>query len=379
MKTYGKNIFYVLMLLLCMASCRTIQEPINEMVVDYIECIDKSSLLDSTRVVKPSSMDSESIIGNVWRILASNDRIFIVDRKNNKLLCYDNDGNFIKSTESLIGKGKDEYIRIFDAAIDPNEGVLYVYFDAPYRMMTFDMNLNRINTYQLNEYYFEIAISGNSLYALCLSSDDNGMELRRFDKHNPCGEYQVLLTQNEFIKGIWGLGKWMTSDDKNCWVALPFSNKIYSIRDTKILSENSINFGDRWFDYGESKNLNLNSFFNYNDNKIWMIYNIVTSDSLLLFNTNEAGLVSAVKETRRAILNLELHDEEFPLVSSLIYPVGGLSNTVAMVVSPSLIKHYKEGAQKRNYKIELANKRNEQIINEYQESDNPLIVISKIK
>ena len=48
MKTYGKNIFYVLMLLLCMASCRTIQEPINEMVVDYIECIDKSSLLDST-------------------------------------------------------------------------------------------------------------------------------------------------------------------------------------------------------------------------------------------------------------------------------------------------------------------------------------------
>lgn len=375
-----KYLIFLVAIIICTISCRTIQDSANEVTVNYMnDPKDASTLMDSIRVIKPASIVKEAVIGRTERVLASDDRIFIVDRMLNKVLCFDYAGNFIKSTESLIGKSKNEYVSVLDASIDPIEGLLYVYFDSPYRMMTFNMDLERVDTYQLNELFFEIAISGNSLYSLCYNANEDAMELRQYDKHHPDGEYQVLLTQDKIAQGVGWMGKALTSDGSKCWLSLPFSNKIYSINDKKIVSEYLIDFGDRWFDYSKSKDLRGSSFLNFNKDKISLIYNISASDSLLLFNTNKAGLVSAVRETNQATLNLFVENDDCPFMSSTIFPLGGLPSSMVIIVPNSQIMQYKAECKRHNTKEVFSNKQLEQIVNEYQNSDNPLIVIARIK
>lgn len=71
-----------------------------------------SSFLKSYEIVALSDSVPEALIKFPDRILFAEDRIFVVDRFGNKVLMFDREGNFLKSTASMTGKGHNEYIRL---------------------------------------------------------------------------------------------------------------------------------------------------------------------------------------------------------------------------------------------------------------------------
>lgn len=101
-----------------------------------------SSFLKSYEIVALSDSVPEALIKFPDRILFAEDRIFVVDKADNKLLMFDREGNFLKSTASMVGKGHNEYIRLMDVAMDKESRTLYVHCDAPYQIMVFDFDLN---------------------------------------------------------------------------------------------------------------------------------------------------------------------------------------------------------------------------------------------
>ena len=103
-----------------------------------------SSFLKSYEIVALSDSVPEALIKFPDRILFAEDRIFVVDKADNKLLMFDREGSFLKSTASMVGKGHNEYIRLMDVAMDKESRTLYVHCDAPYQIMVFDLSLIHI-------------------------------------------------------------------------------------------------------------------------------------------------------------------------------------------------------------------------------------------
>lgn len=207
-------------------------------VVQSTATLDISSLTDSIRIIKPASLTPESVINRIDRVLSMNDRIYIVDRAANKLFCFDNNGNFISSTEPIRGHGRMEYVRIMDATVDPQNSLVYIFCDASYKIIKLDADLNALESFSINDMLDEIAVAGNFLYAI--HEGDDSFELRQYRTKDLNGKYNTILKNAEIIHGVRSIGKSMNSDGRCCHVALPFSNMIYKIKDGFIESENLV-------------------------------------------------------------------------------------------------------------------------------------------
>lgn len=354
----------------------------NQSVTDIVEIaqseetLDISSLTDSMRVVKLSSSVPEAIVNRIDRVLSMNGRIYIVDRSSNKLLCFDNNGNFISSTKSIIGHGSMEYVRLMDASVDPNNSMVYVCCDAPYKIIKLDADLNAIDAFSFDDMFDEISIAGDCLYAM--HESDDSFELRQYNIKDLNGKYKKVLKNDDIIHGVRSIGKSMSSDGRCCRVALPFSNHVCSIRNGNIESETVIDFGSFWFDYERSKGLGTNKFLGVNRDKDWIIMNTVVSDSLILFNTNQAGIAN-VHANGQASTTCDVINSGFPFSSSLIYPLGGVYGAAVMVAENAHIARYKRICKEKGIDLSDDSSTLNKWVRDYAPTDNPILVIEYLK
>lgn len=368
----------------CIAFCLALASSCisNQSLTDNItvtqtkDRLDISSLTDSIRIIKPSSSNPESIINRADRVLSMNDRIYIIDRASNKLFCFDYNGNFISSTEPIIGHGRMEYIRIMDAAVDPSNSMVYICCDAPYKIIKLDADLNALESFSFDDMFDEIAITGDCLYAIY--EGDDSFELRQYNTRDLNGKYNTILKNAEIIHGVFSIGKSMNSDGRSCHVALPFSNKIYKIREGIIEKETTIDFGTFWFDYERSKNLGIDKFLDMNTDKAWIIMNTVVSDSLTLFNTNKAG-VTSIHANGQASTTIDVINSGFPFSSSLIYPLGGVYGTAVTVAENVHITRYKKICKEKGIDLSDDSDKTNKWIRDYTSTDNPILVIEYLK
>lgn len=154
-----------------------------------------SSFLKSYEIVALSDSVPEALIKFPDRILFAEDRIFVVDRFGNKVLMFDREGNFLKSTASMTGKGHNEYIRLMDAAMDKESRTLYVHCDAPYQIMVFDFDLNLKEVVQTDYYMDEMVADGRFIYGIrTLYRDETGFELVALERNRLQDMPRVLLS-----------------------------------------------------------------------------------------------------------------------------------------------------------------------------------------
>lgn len=348
----------------------------NITVTQTKDRLDISSLTDSIRIIKPSSSNPESIINRADRVLSMNDRIYIIDRASNKLFCFDYNGNFISSTEPIIGHGRMEYIRIMDAAVDPSNSMVYICCDAPYKIIKLDADLNALESFSFDDMFDEIAIAGDCLYAIY--EGDDSFELRQYNTKDLNGKYNTILKNNEIIHGVRSIGKSMSSDGRFCNVALPFSNKIYKVREDIIESETVIDFGSLWFDYEKSRSFGTNRFLDMNTDKAWIIMNTVVSDSLTLFTTNQTGIAS-IHANGQASTTFNVINSDFPFSSSLVYPLGGVYGTAVTVAENVHITRYKKICKEKGIDLSDDSNKTNKWIRDYTSTDNPILVIEYLK
>ena len=345
-------------------------------VVQSKETLDISSLTDSVHVVKPSSSDPQSAIARVDRVLSMNDRLYVVDRTANKLMCFDSNGDFISSTEPIIGHGRMEYARIMDATVDPGNSMVYIFCDASYKIIRLDADLNAIDSFSFDDLFVEIAVAGDYLYALC--KKDDSFELRQYRTKDLKGKHDTLLRQTELIRGVRSIGKSMHSDGISCYVAFPFSNSIYRICEGEVESETIVDFGALWYDYEQNKGLRANQFLDKNDDKAWIIMNPVVTDSLTLFNTNRADITS-INANRQGASRFDITNRDFPFASTLIYPLGGVYGAAVMVAENEHISRYKNVCKEKGIDLSDDSSKLNKWIREYSPKDNPILVVEYLR
>ena len=328
------------------------------------------------RFVKFQNKGNESVIIGIERLLCAEERIFVMDRKGNHLLAFDQDGTFLKSTKSMIGRGKNEYISIFDATIDPTERRIYAYCDAPCKLMVFDYDLNVIENIDFKTFTWELSVDDKYLYIL--SPDlKNGSVIRlmRFDKKNLKGAATEIVSTHSAIHELGTQGKSLVHSG-DCFFAMPFEQMIYRIKDGEIVNSYKVGFRDSWFEK-DGNNTGLSDFMRINRDKHWMITNICTSNSSLLFNTNKYHAFVLNLRTNVCASYKGIVDDHYIPISSRLIPTDGLYGQAVYEINPESIKKYLEKVaddDKRHYDSDLV-----KLALEYSRDNNPTICIWSIK
>ena len=81
---------------------------------------------------------NESLIGEIGKVIVSDDRIYLHDRMTARILCFERSGSFINAF-GKIGKGPDEYINLRGFSLFNNKVYALV---KPARLLVLDNNLN---------------------------------------------------------------------------------------------------------------------------------------------------------------------------------------------------------------------------------------------
>ena len=375
----NKNFFFVLILVLLLSACTTSQS-INSTdvsLVDFDSPLQTDSIFESNcRFVKFQNADRESAITGIERLLYTGDRFFVLDRRGNKLLSFDKNGIFLKSTISMIGKSKNEYISLFDATLDTNSKRIYVYCDAPCKLMIFDYDLNVIDNIDFPIFTWELCVDDHYLY--CLSPDlENGkiMRLMCVDKKNPSGAAKELLSTQSAIPELGTNGKSIIHCG-DCYFAMPFEQSIYHIKNGTIIEKYYVEFDDLWFDR-DANDTGLSDFLRINRNRHWMITNICSSDSTILFNTNRFHSFVINRRTNRCTSYRGIVDSNIPIFSSRLIPTDGLYGHAVYEMSLEKIKSIID--KTTDAEIKKINPEVVKLASEYKTEDNPTICIWKIK
>lgn len=295
---------------------------------------------------------TEAAIRHVNKVLFLNDRIIISDCLSNKIVLFDGTGKYLGSTAGMIGKGNNEYVHFLDCAVDCERQLIYMLCDFPYQFMVFDANLVLQRCIRTNDYMSEFTLDGNYLYAFCKSQDNpSSYELRRYQKSSPDGKYTVLLTFDKGIRGVKGMGYSLCGSDDNICFSMPFSNDIYEIKDGNIHSRISIDFGKDWFSYEDSRGLSGRRFIKKNDEVNWTIQNIVTSDSVIYFNTNNVPFFRIDKAAGTCGSYKYFGDTYFPYGSSWITPCYGKAGYMVQTIPAETVRDYVRRCEEKDMPV----------------------------
>ena len=374
------SLFY----LLCCGSCLSTQYGENVSsssdVVFSTQTFITDSIVNACSFFLPKVMGTESIIGSIDRILILDDFVYIVDRKTNVVCSYNITGEFIRSTKNLIGKGQKEYVRIIDATISSDDSLLYVLCDAPYQIIVLNREFEVVNVFPLPGLCTEIGTEGEAVYVIYHDVNNlSSFELRKYNKNLQSPKYDIILKQPNGIVGVSGLGNNLVSDGTQCFFSPPFSNIIYTIRNGNIVEGRNYNFKVRWFNYNEVKMLSGSKFIDQNSDYNWNISNICSSDSIMIFNTNKAGIYKTCLNNGKTYHYISAINTLLPVMSTWIHPVCGVKSCFAMVMSNQQIIKIKKLIQRGELKNDDVSQELKTFLQIYETNDNPIIIFFMMK
>ena len=294
-----------------------------------------SDLFSEEDLLVLKNPSDSSLVSSVDRVAIMDDRVFVLDQKKNQILAFDSNGEFVASTARLIGKGKNEYIRLQNMAVDQSEKQIYLYCDAPYQMLVLDYDLHIVRRLDVDYLAREICMDSTCLYTLCHNIEkENEYELRCYDKTDLNGMYRLLVLYDKCIPGIFASGKSICSDGSRCFCSMPFDNRIYEVCDGKIDNVYVIDFGNKWFDYSSSKGVGGTAFINQNREKNWLIQNISFSNAFIVFNTNKSrSFFVNLRDNTGAMYRTQVNDL-FPFSCSTYTPCQSENKGFAALTIP---------------------------------------------
>ena len=378
-----KNCFYLLAFIL-LVSCSTVvtvsDSDICNVSVDYCDetLLGKSLLTGEHHIIPLSAPVDEAIIKEIGDVIFAGGRIFVADRAGNKVVAFDGSGKYIASTERMIGKGHNEYIRMADAVADSKDKKVYVFCDAPYCVVVLDFDLRFIKKISLDYYVQEVAMDKSFIYGLKLGDDeDSAPKVIAIDKNDIQKTPKTILTTDKYVRGVlMGLGKTLVSFNDTVYASLPLDNRICKIADGQVKAIYDIDFGGRAAN-SVYDNLNYNVFLKRNKDSDWIIQNMTGSDSLMLFNTNSRYTYVIEKHSGKCRAYPSYDNEYFPFSSSLMLPAQGLSEEVVYEMSQDKIKDYIESRKRKGKSIMPLSL--EASMKDCDWNGNPVLVVWKIK
>ena len=120
-----------------------LQGQVIKITSNKTDSLNASTIFEKMEFIR---LSNDQLIGRISKVLIMGNYIYVLDVKQNAILCFDKTGRFI-SIFSRVGRGPDEYLELNDFDIDPNRGVVFALTNKN-RLVELDSKLNIIKTHQ---------------------------------------------------------------------------------------------------------------------------------------------------------------------------------------------------------------------------------------
>ncbi len=243
----GKIISLLLVLLLFIINCKntenTKSHKIGECKAPFTNGYEE--IFKEPKLIFLETTD-KSLIGYVKEILETSNFIFILDIQQNKVLCFDKNGRYIKQI-GKNGKGPGEYLRPIDILYSKKDKCLWVYDSKSRKIIAYSQEGKILNEKKISFYcknFIEtpngyLAFIGNSPFG---RKNNRNVKFLKLDK-----EFNILKK----IKGGNGfthdIGTYVASLENSQIFVEPFNYGIFELRDDNIEKMVSFDFGRKSF------------------------------------------------------------------------------------------------------------------------------------
>jgi hypothetical protein len=221
---------------------------------------------EKTYILLDSSTD-DFLFKSIYKMTIKDGKIYILDRKLNKLIVFNQNGSGIGKVGN-IGQGSKEYLQIDDFDVN-DSGDIYVMDGRTDKLFVFDKNLQFVSVRKLP---FEADI----IY--CLSNGKLMFGLSSWNKEKYTNT-MIILTNNELIAensymqydeymddAYWISNYLFVNDGKSIFYNKPIDNFIYQFSETGMpVKAYFFDFGKKNVPHKDRKDIegNLEKYINY--------------------------------------------------------------------------------------------------------------------
>lgn len=371
---------WLILFIAILCSCSTFRqdELADRIQIEYkrdFENID--SILQVNKIIQLKCTTPESAVNAVRKVLFLKDRIVVADSK--RLLLFDYDGNFIKSTGSMVGKGHNEYIEYIDVALDTYNNEIYLCANNPRKMFVFDseLNLKRVQEYMTR--MMEIAVDEHYLYYLTLSDAQDEYGLECVDKTNIEGNATKLASTKQVCAGLFTNGMSL-SNNGECYACLPFDNRIYELNGGKITMTYNIDNDSRWYNSsGGDARMSVSDFLREYEGKEWNLKDFYVLDSVMFFTSSSSNFYVIDFKHNTGVEYEGRYSIKYPILGHFFIPFEGLPNSIVFSVSRYDLSQHKQKLEDGSEEVKDMSSEATRIIKDYDEADNPIILVWGLK
>lgn len=246
-----KVIFFLVLVFLLMENCNnpsrnassTINPDLNGHFVKISEFVNEISLV-------PLETSSVCLIGEISKVMFSENRIYILDRVVSSVLIFDRSGKYITKIHQ-VGHGPNEYINAIDFDIVNDEIFLLDYTGR--KVIQYDQQQKYLRDFSIPFYASQLCVMSSGFLFKCepmnksgdpyfVLTRENGKIIRTIDE---------IAEQGKFNFG--GIPTFARYQDV-VFFSKTLNNSIFCIQNNKIIEKFYLNFGE----YNVPPNIKLN-------------------------------------------------------------------------------------------------------------------------
>lgn len=356
------------------------QMPAGECIsyVGHVKSVADTALFEKFSLFSFEST-SESLLGRIEKIVKYKGNYYVLDKQINSILAFDGEGKFLH-TIGRIGNGAGEYVALRDVIVDADANQLLMLVQ-PSAIHFYNLDSTFDRSMHLDAYYDGIAVDEKNIYisnSPYVNNQQQEYSLTVIDKKTE--DVRTLLpAMDEIAPYCNNRGMSLTKTGNAIYYTRRFDNRIYSLSDSGVKTEFSVDWGKLAFPEQPSGTLldckELDKLCRDHE-YVYTVTDLKEGENNMLFRTNLFGVYALAKQENKIVYYDMIMNSSFNIPLPNYLPVYGEDDEVFFIYPA----HMLPGLRKLMGKSEndaAAALRND--LSTIKEDDNPLIFRYSLK
>lgn len=378
--------FYLIVLLACGICISCVSEKMATSHLIPVKRLNNSQYFDDTLYFSNMQeiylQDSKDcVINDISKIIYLDSLIYIFDRIQDQLVCFDYQGKYIGRVGER-GRGNGEYVHLIDVTYDKYSNTFLLLVD-PSSIMYYSKSGNFLKKEALDKYYTDIITDSSYVY-LYYSTFANGVQpshsIECINKSN--GEKRQMLKFEYEYAPFCSLGNSLFECADSICMVRKFDKNLYCLKDGNINLAYNLDFGKQTFPNSKmNKRYNCDELYRIcKDNcYIYGISKVVMGHKHILFSSNLLGL-NVVNKERREYSNYNyMNITKYNIPASNYAQVEGDSNICCFILYPLSIQSLKKQWETNTYFRKTFNPAFIEKVRNHNIESSPILYLFKIK
>lgn len=261
--------------------------------------IEQKSFMDKVSDFRfiPLETTLQSIINKVDKCVIKDERFYILDKKQQSIFVFTNEGKFITRFNRL-GKGPDEYIELTDFEIG-DQGELLVFDAVNRKLLSYNREFDITGNTRVCYGDKMLLLNDGTVIIYADTPEKKEYAINVFDKNGSIKQTFLQTSDDEGIRPAYSREKNLDYQNGNISLVRSFDYNVYEIKNNSLDIKYRFDFGKENMPEGLLKGSYVEVFQNVlKDESVQMLDSYIETNDWITFEVNGKGIFYEKKNNR---------------------------------------------------------------------------------